>query len=799
MKFTHRWLLQHVDTDLSPQTIGDRLTLAGLELEGLSDLGQGLTHVQTGLLHEVAPHPDADRLTLCQVQVGEARLSIVCGATNHRSGDRVAVARVGALLPNGLEIKKSRIRGQLSEGMLCSTEELGLPEGSDGIVILPPDTPHGLPVAEVLGRDDTLFELGLTPNRGDCLGVRGIARELGALTGTPLKPLAFQGEIAEVDEPPVPIHIEDAEGCPRYAGRVIRNVRIGPSPAWLSQRLEAVGVRSINNVVDITNFILLDLNQPLHAFDLARVHLPLRVRRAGPGEVLRTLEGVDRVLDDAMTVIADADGALALAGILGGASSGVTSVTTDLLLESAYFDPIRTARTGRRLGIISDARYRFERGTDPDGIRVALDVATHWILELAGGQAGPVTWVDAGTWHPPAPVSLRPERINRLGGTDLSADAMVTLLDHLGCQKMAGGDPPVAEGVLRFQPPSYRHDLHREEDLLEEIVRLYGYDRIPSSLPRIAVQAPEVDPLEGTLETVRRFLTGRGYLEAVNYAFVSDALQKRFDPDLPATALLNPISVEQAVMRTCLVAGLMENMQRNLTRGNLQVRLFEMGRVFLSDAQGVGVESQRLAGVLSGAVGARHWGTPSRDVDFFDLKGDVEALLYGVGWDAVRFDSGGPAFLHPGRKAILRGPEDAILGWMGQIHPEVQESMGLSQVVYCFELEGRVLEEVPPHAVAPQVASRFPSVERDFAFVVDEAVPARDFLDAIAQVDPLLIRTTTLFDLYTGQHVPAGRKSLALGVLLQAEDRTLTDQEVQEVTSRIMARVAEQFGATLRA
>lgn len=795
MKFTQRWLLQHIETDLSPQAMGDRLTQAGLELEGLIDLSQGLAQVQTGVLREVAPHPNADRLTLCQVHVGKEKLAIVCGARNHRTGDKVAVARVGATLPNGLKIKKSRVRGELSEGMLCSATELGLLDSSEGILILPPETPDGLPVAPLLERDDFLFELGLTPNRGDCLGVRGIARELGALTGTPLRPL--QPQVEEVKEAAVAIHLDEGVGCPRYAGRIIRGVRIAPSPEWLRLRLENVGLRSINNVVDITNFILMDLNQPLHAFDLASLHLPLHVRAARPGETLRTLDGVDRVLDAEVLVIADSKQALALAGIMGGEGSGVTSKTTDLLLESAYFDPTRTARTGRRLGILSDSRYRFERGTDPEGILFALNVATQWILSLAGGQAGPATLVDAGTWHPPPPVPLRPKRINQLGGIDLSPEAMETMLGHLGCQKIEG-EPSAPVDTLLFQPPSHRHDLRREEDLLEEILRLYGYDRIESHLPRLAVNAPDMDPLDLIIKTLRRALSGRGYLEVINYAFVSVEQQKRFDPALQATALLNPISTEQAVMRTSLIAGLLENVQRNLSQGNHQLRLFEMGRVFLTDDQGVLTEVQRVAGLLSGSEHPRNWHTPSRVLDFFDLKGELERLLSMLGWQTVHFEPGGPDFLHPGRKAILLDENRMPLGWMGQIHPTLQAQMGLSQTVQYFELEGVFSQDRAQSPGSHPVVSRFPAVERDFAFVVDATLPAQQLLDEIRQVDPLLIRATTLFDVYMGQHVPAGQKSLALCVLLQADDRTLMDQEAQEVAERIVARVSERLGAVLR-
>ncbi len=791
MKFTHRWLLQHLLTDLSPQAIGERLTLAGLELEGLTDLSLGLEQVQTGVLRSVAPHPQADRLTLCQVQVGTESLTIVCGATNHREGDVVAVARIGAHLPNGLTIQSSLVRGQRSDGMLCSRAELGLPGPSEGILILPPATASGLPLTEVLGRDDYLFELSLTPNRGDCLGVRGIARELAALTQTALQPLPV--EIPQTNANPAMVQIEDADGCPRYAGRIVRGVRIQPSPEWLRLRLETVGLRSINNVVDITNYILLDLNQPLHAFDLARLQLPIQVRRARPGEVLRTLDGVDRLLDGEMTVIADTGRVLALAGIMGGEESGVTAETTDLFLEAAYFEPLRIARTGRRLGLTSESRYRFERGTDPDGLLLALDRATHWILTLAGGEAGPITWVDAGSWSLPPPVAMRPQRINRLGGIELTPAQMTAMLGHLGCRLVG----EAGEG-LTFQPPSHRHDLRREEDLLEEVIRLYGYDRVPTSLPRLEINAQEIDPLERTIETVHHLLGGLGYLEAINYAFVGVERQHMFEPTVTATALLNPISADQAVLRTGLAAGLVDNAQRNLDRGNLRLRLYEMGRVFLPTAEGGLQESQRLAGLLSGPLHERSWHVLPREADFFDLKGDLETLLRRLGWEGVRFEAGGPDFLHPGRKAVILSAENRPLGWIGTLHPARRAQMDLPQDVQLFELEAEAMAQAKPAAAAPGVASRFPTVERDLAFVVAETVPSAALLTAIGQVEPLLIRSVALFDLYMGPPLAEGCKSLAVRVLLQAEDRTLTDGEAQGVTERIVIRMQEQFGATLR-
>ncbi|MBF0357475.1 MAG: phenylalanine--tRNA ligase subunit beta [Magnetococcales bacterium] len=791
MKFTLQWLKEHIDTDLAANIIGEKLTMAGLELDGLTDLGAGLELVQVGELISVEQHPNADRLTCCKVMVGEEELSIVCGAKNHKTGDKVAVARVGANLPNGLKIKKGKIRNELSEGMLCSLAELGMADSADGIIILPDSAESGAAVAEILGRSGSLFELDLTPNRGDCLGVRGIARELGVLTNKPLKPLAAKVQVSNDSQ--ASIEIKDIQGCPRYGGRIIRGVTIAPSPGWLRDRLESVGLRSINNVVDVTNFILLDLNHPLHAFDLAKISLPLQVRQANAGEVLTTLDEVKRQLSTEMTVIADQTRPLALAGIMGGEDSGVTEVTRDIFLEAAYFNPIRTAHTGRKLAIQSDSRHRFERGVDPMGLELALDRATELILELAGGSAGPNNIVDTGVWQPNAPIPFRPERINQLGGIKLPIAEMETMLLGIGCKKTPAGE---------FQPPSHRHDLVIEEDLLEEVVRLYGYDRVPSSLPRIEVDVPESNPGVSTARKVRKILTGIGYYETINYAFVSQALQDQFDPGAKTTALLNPISEDQAVMRSTLICGLMESARRNLSQGNLILKLFEVGRVFCSGDNDVLVEEDRVGALLSGNKTNKNWYSKDRQVDFFDIKGDLTALISGLIDKKLLFEPGGPEFLHPGRKALVyTGRERELIGWVGELHPAISETLDPAQPIFIFEIASKHLHtqtDKQSSKKAHETISRYPSVERDFAFLLADTVPAGQFLTAIKGVDSQLIKDVTLFDLYTGQHMQPGEKSLALKVTMQADDRTLTETESQKLSEQIINLAKEKFNATQR-
>lgn len=794
MKFTYRWLREHLACTLDAPTLGERLTMAGLELDALQDLSRGLSRVHVGVLEVVAPHPAADRLTVCQVRVGQELLQVVCGATNHRVGNRVAVAREGAELAGGLVIRHSTIRGVASFGMLCSVKELGLADSADGVLILPENAQSGATLAHSLGRDDVLFDVATTPNRGDCLSVRGIAREMAAVLGLPLLAAPGAPVVVEADlEAPV-VEVKDGQGCPRYSARLIRGVAIAPSPDWLRQRLETVGLRAINNVVDATNYVMLELGQPMHAFDLARLCLPLVVRRAGEGEQITTLDGQTRLLTPEMTLIADQQRPLALAGIMGGEESGVTDSTTDLLLESAWFEPVRVARTGRRLGVLSESRYRFERGVDPQGLVPALDRLTGLILQLAGGRAGPVVLVESGYWREVEPIPFRHERATRLTGIRLAEEESDRFLTGLGCRKLE-----TDKGVC-YQPPSWRHDLRREEDLMEEVVRLFGYDRVPSRLPEGALQPVAISAADAVMARVRRLLVGLGYLENINYAFVSQGLVQRFTPELQPLGLLNPLSEEQGVLRTALLPGLVESARRNVSRGNQKLRFFEIGRVFLPEGSGAIQEEERLAGLICNA-GDRLWHTPKRGLDFFDIKGDVETLLAGLQLPTALFIPGGPAFLHPGRCARILLPRpgggEEEVGWLGQLHPALQEALELPIPLFIFEVRMATLVARPGQA-KPPLLSRFPVVERDFAFVAPIQVAAADLLNAAKAVDPVLIREAVLFDLYAGPHLAAGMKSMAITLTVQADDHTLTDQEIQDLSNRIIQRMADGFGALLR-
>ncbi|MBF0139609.1 MAG: phenylalanine--tRNA ligase subunit beta [Magnetococcales bacterium] len=791
MKVTRSWLLEHWEGDWDAEAVGRRLTQAGLEVASITRLDKGLERVVVGRLLEVGKHPDADRLTVCRVDVGDEELTIVCGARNHKAGDHVAVAREGAELPNGLKIVKSRIRGQTSQGMLASETELGMASSSEGILVLSPETIPGTSLAQVLGRDDDLIELELTPNRGDCLGVRGIARELAALTGSNLRPLAPQ--VAVNDMARAEIRIEHPTGCPRYAGRVIRGLTVAPSPAWLKNRLEAVGLRSINSVVDVTNFILLDLNHPMHAFDLGQLELPLVVRSAFPGEKLTLLNGSTVELGPDNLLIADGRRPLALAGIMGGQDTGVTGATTDIFLECAYFSPTLVTRTGRNLGILSDSRYRFERGIDPMGLTLAMERATELILSICGGRAGPITLAENGTWKLGAPIPLRYDRINRLAGIDLSPAAMDALLERLGCRKTVVG------GLTCFQPPSHRHDVTLEEDLLEEVVRVHGYDQVTRVLPRVETRPAEVNPRETFSRMLPRRMAALGYLEAVNYSFIGESLQHRFDPDVVAEKLLNPISEDMAVLRTSLCPGLLESARHNLSRGNLDLRLFEVGKVFLPGQDHL-MEKERLAGLIAGEAYQRAWHTHSRMVDFFDLKGDVQQLAASLGCSGLTFVAGGPEFLHPGQKATFHDLENnAPIGWIGMLHPEQQRFLDLPQALFLFELDTDRLHACRPTSNKSDGSlSRFPALERDFAFMVDDGIGAGAFMAAMSGIEPGLIQDVRLIDVYRGETLPDGKKSFAIRCVFRALDHTLTDQEAQELCGRIIETAFRLFGARQR-
>ncbi len=804
MRVSLSWLRDFVPIDRGPRELADLLIDLGLEVSAVEEGGAGLERVVVADLLAVSPHPNADRLTLCEVSTGDARHRIVCGAKNMKPGDRVALALPGAVLPNGLEIRKSKIRGEVSEGMLCSETELLFSQDSAGILILPPDAPVGKPLASALGRDDTIFEIDLTPNRADCLSHLGVAREIAAATGAALR--VPEAKVPDSGEPATAITsvtIEDPARCPRYAARLLRGVKIGPSPAWITARLEKAGLRPINNVVDVTNYVLLELGQPLHAFDLSRLDgRRIVVRLAREGETIRTLDGVERALTADDLAICDASTPIALAGVMGGEGSEVREGTEDILLESAYFDPAGIRRTSRRHGLRTEASHRFERGADPGMVARAADRAAALIAQVAGGAVAPgvIDVVPAPLTRPA--IRIEPSRVNAILGIDLPPETMVDLLRRVGV------DAALAGGAITATPPSWRSDLAIDADLVEEIARLHGYGRIPVTLPAAQIQVPEVPPGRRIEGVARAALTALGYHEAITYRFVSPGWGDRLrlapeDPRRQMIPLRNPLREEQSAMRTSLVPGLLETGLQNFRRGQVDLRLFEVGKVFFHRPGG-DLPDERLAvgALLAGAGEPGLWGA-GRPADFHDAKGAVEAVLERAGVEGARFVADGTSpFLHPGASArVVR--EKADLGEVGKLHPELAAALELPESVHVFELDAtEILRVSPDRATVLRALPRFPGSSRDLAVVVDEAIEVGRLIAEIRAVPDQGLRATLrgieIFDVYRGEGIEGGKKSVGLRFFYQAEDRTLTDAEVSAFQETILSRLSGTFGAGLR-
>ncbi|MBN1141498.1 MAG: phenylalanine--tRNA ligase subunit beta [Deltaproteobacteria bacterium] len=807
MNVTWNWLKEFTPCLYSPEELAHRLTMAGLEVEGLRKFGEGLDSVIVARLESVDPHPDAERLTLCRVDTGTERLQIVCGAKNHKTGDLVALAQVGSVLPGDFKIKKSKIRGCESQGMLCSEKELGLAEESAGILILPPDAPVGRPVFEALGLKDVRFEIGLTPNRSDCLSVLGIAREVAALGGqtlrfSPPRAATGEGDIRAFTS----VEVHEPGHCPRYAARLIRGIAIGPSPAWLARRLESVGLRSINNVVDVTNYVMMELGQPLHAFDFNLLRgRRIVVRRAAAGELFTTLDGKQHTLEADDLMICDGVGAVALAGVMGGENSEIRPETCDVLLESAYFNPMTVRRTSKRLGIHTEASHRFERGVDIDMTPVALERATRLILETAGGTAaqGRIDVFGAPPERPPVTISTA--RCNAILGVTLKAERIRELLSSIGLSVTPGGD--LSDDMWRVAIPSWRHDLEREIDLIEEVARLHGYDEIPATLPGCGVDSWLIPEAANRVARIRQALTAAGFSEVVNYSFVSPGCWDKIrlaadDSRRRAVPLLNPLAEDQSVMRTTLVPSMLEVLARNLSYRCRDLRLFELRPVF-SPRSTVGkgnaaLERLSLCLALCGRRAPEGWAQSNEPVDFFDLKGAVENLIELFGLGNVCFvPDGGEPFLHPGKSALLKNGE-RVLGFLGEVHPQVLGRFDIELPVLICELDLEALWNAPTEARKFRPLSRFPNVQRDTALVVNLEVSAQAVMETVHGVGSRYFEEAVLFDLYGGPGIPEGKKSLAIRVRYRSDEKTLTDDEVNGFHQRIVEALVKRLGAVIR-
>ncbi|MDY0268203.1 phenylalanine--tRNA ligase subunit beta [Trichloromonas sp.] len=801
MIVTYNWLKEYVDFDFTPEELAHRLTMAGLEVDALEKMGAGLDSVIVARLASVEAHPEADRLTLCQVETGQETVQVVCGAKNHRTGDLVALAQVGSILPGDFAIKKSKIRGVVSMGMLCSEKELGLSEESAGIIILPPGLPLGQPVFEALGLKDVRFELGLTPNRPDCLSVVGVAREVAAMAGRPLKrPAPRVIEEGSSIETATSVTIDDPQRCPRYAARLIKGVKIGPSPEWMIRRLESVGMRSINNVVDVTNFVLLELGHPLHAFDFNLLREGrIVVKSAGEGEVFTTLDSQSRELKAADLTICDGQGAVALAGIMGGENSEIKSETTDVLLESAYFDPTTIRRTSKRLGIHTESSHRFERGADVDMVPLALDRAAALIQELAGGTVARGRIDVYPRVLPKITLPLAVARVNAVLGLELTAATLKELLEAIGFVARIEGH----QG-LRVEVPSFRPDVEREIDLIEEIARLNGYDRIPVTMPNGTLVSHQTSPHLQQVRRVRDYLVGAGFSEMINYSFIAESAWDRIgltsdDSRRKTVKVLNPLTEEQAVMRTSLVPSVLTSVAGNLAYRNSDPRLFELRPVFqVVDHQELPHEPLRLTVAFCGRRAPEGWAQERDQVDFYDLKGLAEGLL---GLFALPEPTWDPHFwepyLHPGKSCALRC-DGALLGSLGEVHPSVLREFDIDEPVYLLDLDLATLFQQALGHPGFRPLSRYPDVYRDSAFLVDEEIPAAQVFSVLGEIKNKSIEEITLFDVYRGAGVPAGKKSLAIRVRYRSLEKTLTDEEIQGIHGKLVRTLEKNLGAEIR-
>ena len=800
MKFTLAWLKEHLDTNADLNTIVDRLTVIGLEVELVKDRAKGLEPFIVGQVLNANQHPDADRLRVCSVDTGDREFQVVCGAPNAKAGMKGVFAPVGSYIPGtGITLKRTEIRGVESCGMLLSEREMGISDEHEGIVDLPEGSPIGALAIQVMGLDDPIIEIAITPNRGDCLGIRGIARDLAAAGLGTIKPLeaipipgGFDSPIGVVLDFPD----EKKDACPYFIGRYLRGVKNGPSPAWVQDKLVAVGLRPISALVDITNLMTIEFGRPLHVFDAAKVKGSVRPRMARADESLLALDGKMYAMDEEMCVIGDDVNAEALGGIMGGESSGCTEETTDVFIECAYFDPMRTAMTGRKLNLQSDARFRFERGVDPEFMEPAMEIATQHVLDLCGGEASNLVVAGAvPDWK--RKITLRLDRVRSLGGVELSADEISSILGALGFVHAT------TENNFDITPPSWRPDIVGEACLVEEVIRMYGYDKIPAvpmalegAMPNAARTLDQTRRFDG-----RRILASRGMTEAVTYSFLAEKDAMLFGSILNSIKLTNPISSDLSVMRSSILPNLINAAVRNAARGILDTAIFEVGPQFAGDQPAD--QTTAASGIRTGNNMVRHWLGNSRVVDAFDSKADVTAVLneLGIATDRLQVSPQAPSYFHPGRSgSFQQGPKNT-LAHFGEVHPRVLKAMGIPGPVAAFEifLDNVTKPKRKKDTARPHLSlSAFQRVSRDFAFVINEDVTAEMITSAANKVDKELITETDVFDVFAGGNLEEGKKSMALSITLQPMDRTLTDAEIEEIAKKVVASVTKATGAALR-
>ena len=799
MKFTLGWLREHLDTQADAGAVAEKLTAVGLEVEAVEDKGAALSAFTVAYVVEAKPHPNADKLRVCIVDTGTEKLQVVCGAPNAKTGMKGVFAPVGTTIPGtGVKLTQAKIRGELSNGMLVSEREMGLSDEHAGIIELPEDAQVGKPFASIQGLDDPVFDVAITPNRQDCLGVRGIARDLAAAGLGTLKAFAVPAIVGAFASPiGVKLVFESAEAnaCPLFVGRYVRGVTNGPSPAWMQARLKAIGLRPISALVDMTNYVTFDLGRPLHVFDADKIKGGIHVRLSRAGERMAALNGKDYEVEAGVTLIADDAGPVGFGGVIGGEASGCTETTRNVFIESALFDPIRTARTGRRYQIESDARYRFERGVDPAFVHAGAEVATMWVQKLCGGEASRLAVAgQAPEWR--RNVTLRPTRVRELGGIEVDETESARILTALGFTVAKQDDR------LEAAVPPWRRDIEGEADLVEEVTRIKGFDAIPSvPVPRnVTVTKPVLTESQRRARTVRRALAARGLTEVVTYSFTRRAEAQLFGGGHDPLMLANPISADLDCMRPTPLANLATAAVRNHARGADAVALFEVGPAYADDT--AAGQTTIAAGIRSGTALARHWHGAARGFDAFDAKADAQAVLAAAGVPIAGLQSApeAPAWYHPGRSGVLRlGPK--ALARFGELHPGILAKLDLKGPAVAFEL---LLDQVPAARAkagrtrARLLVSDLPAVERDFAFVLNQGVTAEAIVRAVKSAEKTLIAEVHVFDVYSGQGIADGKKSVAFAVRLQPTEKTLTDAEIDAIGQKIVAAVVKATGGTLR-
>ena len=791
MKFSEAWLREWVNPPVSTEELADQLSMAGLEVDSITPVAGAFDGVVVGEVLTREPHPNADKLSLCSVDVGEGEpLQIICGASNVAAGLKVPVAVVGASLPGNFKIKKAKLRGVESRGMICSAAELGMATSSDGIMPLPAEASTGTDIREYLGLDDQVIDVDLTPDRGDCLGLAGIAREVGVINRCPVGVPDMEAVEARHSDR-FPVTLGAPEACPRYTCRIIRNVDIhAQTPLWMQERLRRGELRSISPVVDVTNYIMLELGQPMHGFDLRQLDGGIDVRRARPGEKLRMLDGTDLDLREDTLVIADKSKAVAMAGIMGGEHSGVADDTTDILLECAFFSPTDIIGKARSYGLHTDSSHRYERGVDPELQRRAMERATRLLLDITGGEPGPVEEVVAERFIERRPeILLRRNRVERVLGVKIEDETIADILTRLDMRVDA-----VSEGWTVIAP-SCRFDISIEEDLIEEVVRIYGYTEIPTHRSAAATVMRGEREVAFNLERAKDVLVDRGYQEAITYSFISPEMQGLMDPQHGTVKLANPISSDMSVMRTSLWPGLLQTAIYNQARQQNRIRIFESGLRFIKQQVEI-KQDLMLSGLVTGSVDPEQWAEVTRRVDYYDLKADLEAVLALTGNEGgFTFEPAEHPSLHPGQSARLRRGGET-LGWIGMLHPEIERNLDLDGSTYLFEI--RIDERLEDRLPAYQALSKFPSIRRDIAIVVDQNVEYRQVNACIRHAVPKMLKDILLFDVYTGEKIDSGLKSLALGLILQETSHTLTDNEVDGIVDRVLLVLKDELNAQLR-